>query len=733
MKTQKKPILTSNSTENVQEVEYSDTLAYSYLDYSVSTIVDRAVPDLKDGLKPVQRRVLYDMYDLGFTHDKQYRKTARVSGDVIGRFHAHGQAGVETAIVTMAQPFKKPITFIDGQGNWGSVEGDSPAAARYTECRLTKFAEDTFLSLLPYDTVDFQPNYDNTLKEPVVLPSKLPAVLITGAEGIAVGMRTNIPTFNLKEVIDANVYVLTHSKVSVDDVLNVMSAPDFSSGGVICNPSDMRQLYETGSGKVRIRAKVTFEPGNKKVKDRLVIEEVPYTMVGLSMISFMQDVVNLIESGDLNEVVDVVDQTGEDPRIVLELSRGVDVEYVKNVLFSKTKLEDSMYCNFLVVDNGVPQVLGVVDVLTRFCEFQKELFTRKYTFDLNKNLHRKSILEAYITCCSNIDDVVSLIKSSRSVAEARQWLYEKYKFTEDQANAVLSLKMSRLVGLEVEKVLKELDAVNGYVQECRSVLSDEKKLVRRIVSELNSIKREYGYNRKTRVLDVPAAEAPVRQRKVEQLCILVDRFMYVHAVDISTYDRNSKAVESDFKFHILTDSEQSILFAASNGNVYRVRVQDVPVGNLRSKGTTLDELTKGRYVSDNCSVVNIFSTPVPDVCLVTKLGMCKRVDGADMVSSRIEYTYCGLHDGDEVVFCDCWDKYLTLVSGTNRVSTVDVSEFPEKNRNSKGVKCMKFKTSHDLIKNVYMCSSCDVKAPLGWYGVKYTEREVDQLKSTYLI
>ena len=732
MSARKKLTSTFSVDKNVEDVEYSDTLSSSYLDYSVSTIVDRAVPDLRDGLKPVQRRVLYDMYDLGFTHDKQYRKTARVSGDVIGRFHAHGQAGVETAIVTMAQPFKKPVTFIDGQGNWGSIEGDNPAAARYTECRLTEFSEDAFLDLLGSDTVDFQPNYDNTLTEPCCLPAKVPCVLLTGAEGIAVGMRTCIPTFNLSEAADANMYVLKHPKALVEKILELMPAPDFASGGVVCNASDMKSLYETGEGKVRIRGKVEFEPGKGKQRDRLVVTEVPYTMVGLSMISFMQSVVDLIESKQLPEVTDVIDQTGESPRIVLELAKGADPEYIKNVLFAKTKLEDSMSCNFLVVSNGRPETLGVAELLRRFSEFQKETYKRKYKHDLGKLESRKLVLEAYLTCSKNVKDVVSIVTSSRSVSEARQKLYEKYKFTEDQANAVLALRISRLVALEVEKVSKELSQVEKGSKECKDVLSDRKKLVRRICSDVSALKKKHAYTRRTQVADVPVAHVENREAPEQELFVLVDRFSYAHCIDSSTYERNKEAVEKDFKFCVPSTDRRSVLFMASNGMMYRVKCSRIPLGGLRHKGVPLESLTSGKYVSKDCAVVSVLPEDSGSVVAVAKSGKCKKLEPSELEGRRTETLYFALAEGDEVIFCSEPSKScLTAVTSTNRLLTVKCSDVPAKRRGSKGVALVKFRSNSDFVKMVLETDLEKEASPLGWFGVKVTAKEAEKLATNH--
>lgn len=727
----------SNSSV-VEEVEYSDILPSYYVDYSMSVIVDRAVPDVRDGLKPVQRKILYAMYDMGCASNKPYKKTARVSGEVIGKYSPHGSAGVEGAIVTMAQPFKKPVPLVDGQGNFGSIEGDGAAAARYTEVRLTPFAEDCYLSNLENDTVDFHPNYDNTLEEPDVLPCLVPSVLLTGAEGIAVGMRTNIPTFNLSEVIDANIYVLTHSRVTTEKVLSILPAPDFSTGGIICNPSDMKNLYETGSGKVRIRGHVTFEPGKGKERDKLIIDEIPYTMVGNSVISFMQSVVELIESKQLSEVVDVVDQTGEYARIVLELAKGSDVEYVKNVLFCKTSLEDSMSCNFLVINNGKPETLGVVSLLRRFCEFQKSVFTRKFEHDYKKYEERRTILEAYLVCVSNIDRVVQIIRSSRSLVEARQNLYEEFHFTEEQCNSVLSIRLSKLVSMEEKDVESELSEVKKMQNRCKEVLEDDKKLTSAIVSELKKIKKKHGYDRKTKIEDIPVAVVQKREEPEREVCVVVDRFSYVHCIDSTTYARNKQAVESDFKFNILTTDKSKILFMCDNGMMYRVKVKDIPFGNLRIKGTPLDNLTSGKYSSRNNSVVSVIHESDDNVLVVTRKGKGFRLLNKDLKGTRVESCYVKLVSNDDgVVACEpvtC--SNLVALTSANRGINVHVDDIPVRGRGSSGVYVIKFRSEDTFVARCFQSNDDKVcgflySCQCGGYGVKLTQDQVECLKTSY--
>ena len=695
------------SEERVQDLDYCEVMSSSYVDYAMSTIVDRAIPDVRDGLKPVQRRVLYDMYDLGAAHDKPYKKTARIVGDTIGRFHAHGDSGVETAIETMTQEFKKPVPLVDGQGNWGSVEGDGAAASRYTECRLTEFSEQVLLSLLDKNTVDFQPNYDNTLKEPTVLPAIVPTVLVTGNEGIAVGMRTSIPTFNLSEVVDANEYVLTHSNVSVDKLLELMPGPDFVSGGVVCNASDMKKLYETGQGSLRVRGKVTFWKGKSKEKDKLVVEEIPYSMIGASLISFMQDVVNLVESGKLPGVVDVVNKSGKSARVELLLSRNADLKKIEQTLFARTKLESVVPVNMLVINDYTPCTMNMVDLLSSYCEFQKQTYRRRFEFELDKLTERRDVLLAYVTCCKNIQEVVSIAQNSKSVSEAKEKLANKYGFSDSQSSAVLSLRIQRLVGMELEKVQSELSDVENEITKCNGVLQSDKKLVRTIVSDIRKVKSKFGYNRRTELTNVDAASCVEEKKMDVPLCFLCDRFSYAHCVDEQTYDRNRDVIHKDFPIVCRTSSLSRVYVFDSQGNLNRVRVSNVPTGQLRTKGTPLDVITDNRFDSKSSSVVlavdegYVQSVLVSDVLVVTREGMCKRVSRVQLVSTRKCSEYVTLSDSDEVVYVGVCDfESFEVTTSDGRAKVVKTADVPVKSRSSKGVRIVSFKSPSSTIVNV---------------------------------
>ena len=719
--------------ESIQELEYSEALSDAYVDYAMSVITARSVPDVRDGLKPVQRRVLWDMKDLGFYHNKPYMKTARVSGDTIGRWHPHGDSSVNSAIETMAQTFKKPYALIDGQGNWGSPEGDSAAAARYTECRLTEFAEDAYLNLLDSDTVDFVPNYDSTLKEPSVLPAKVPMVLLTGCDGIAVGMATKIPTFNLNEVVKANELVLKNPDASIKDVLKVMPGPDFVSGGILCNPEDMKQIYESGKGRIRLRAKFELEKGSGRSKDYLVVTEVPEPLIGESCISCMQKIVDLMERKELPGVTDLQNRTKDSVCFALELSKDADVQYVIDVLLSKTPLETTFSCSLLVIDDKTPKTLGVLDVLKSYSKFQKEIYSRKYEHDLKKLKSRLEILEAFKTCCDRIEETVELIKSSKSVQDARTKLMDKFSLNENQASAVLSMKLSKLVSLESEAVIKELNQVKESVKDCEKVLSDESVLVKRIVSDIRSLARKHGNERRTSIESHEPASYVKREQEASVTYVLGDKFLYFHRIDEAYYERYKDSIESDYKHVCKCMDNESVYAFASDGFVYRIKASDIPFGGLRHKGAQLSSVRGSKFPSSGTSLLLVSPSDVSNVACFTRKGKCKRLENKEAVTSRSKICYMPLSDGDEVAAVLSPSKeYIETFSSVNRTSKFNVSDVPFKNRGSKGVSFVSLRSPNEAVTDVFETDDGGCSGPIGCTGRKMTSSQIDILKAYYI-
>lgn len=461
--------------EQIVKTEYSEVMQKSYIDYSMSVITARALPDARDGLKPVQRRVLYAMDQLGLNYDKPHRKSARIVGDTMGKYHPHGDSSIYETLVVLSQDFKKGMALVDGHGNFGSIEGDGAAAMRYTEAKLKKFTQDVYLADLDKNVVDFVPNFDETEKEPAVLPVRVPNLLVNGADGIAVGMTTNIPTHNLGEVVDAVCAYMDNEDITTKELMQYCIGPDFPTGGIVINKSELEQIYETGNGKIKLRGKVEFEPAAKRSeRDKLVITEIPYTMIGANIGKFISDVVDLIETKKITDVVDISNASSKEGiRIVLELKKNADVEYLKNVLYKKTKLEDTFGVNMLAIVDGRPETLGLKQIIKHHIDFQYEIATRKYTTLLNKELDNKEIKEGLIKACDIIDLIIEILRGSKNLKMAKDCLVNgntegiQFKsqaskkqaaglnFTERQAQAILEMRLYKLIGLEILALQKE--------------------------------------------------------------------------------------------------------------------------------------------------------------------------------------------------------------------------------------------------------------------------------------
>ena len=410
--------------EQIIKTEYSEVMRKSYIDYAMSVIISRALPDVRDGLKPVQRRTLYDMYELGIRWDRPYRKSARIVGDTMGKYHPHGDSSIYDALVVMSQDFKKGMTLVDGHGNFGSIEGDGAAAMRYTEARLEKVTQETILADLDKDVVDFVPNFDETEKEPEVLPAKIPNLLINGSEGIAVGMATSMPPHNISEVIEGVKAYIKNPDITTAELMEYIPGPDFPTGGIVVNKDELLDIYETGMGKIKIRGKIEFEKG-KAGKTRLVITEIPYTMIGANISKFLTDIVALIDAKKTNDIVDISNQSSKEGiRIVLELRKDADAENLKNMLLKKTKLEDTFGVNMLAVADGRPETLGLKDIIRYHVDFQREIRTRKYKNLLQKELDKKEIQEGLIHACDVIDLIIEILRGSKDVKTAKACLTE---------------------------------------------------------------------------------------------------------------------------------------------------------------------------------------------------------------------------------------------------------------------------------------------------------------------
>lgn len=702
--------------------EYSDIMKKSYIDYAMSVIVARALPDVRDGLKPVQRRTLYDMHELGIRYDKPYRKCARIVGDTMGKYHPHGDSSLYESLVVMAQEFKKGMILVDGHGNFGSIEGDGAAAMRYTEARLAKLTQEVFLADLDKGVVDFAPNFDETEKEPEVLPVRIPNLLVNGAEGIAVGMATSIPTHNLGEVIDAVKAYMKNSEITTKQLMKHIKGPDFPTGGIVVNKDDLLNIYETGSGKIKIRGKVEVEElkGGKK---RLVISEIPYTMIGAGIGKFLNDVASLVESKKTNDITDISNQSSKEGiRIVLELRKDADVENLKNMLYKKTRLEDTFGVNMLAVANGKPETMGLKSIIEHHVDFQFDVATRKYKTLLAKELDKKEIQEGLIKACNVIDLIIEILRGSKSIKEAKACLTDgiteniKFKsniskkmasmlrFTERQATAILEMRLYKLIGLEIEALQAEYEQTLKSIARYEDILNNYDSMAEVIIEDLDAIKKTYARKRRTIVEN--AEEAVFEEKKIEEqeVVFLMDRFGYARTVDVSTYERNREAADSENKYIVSCLNTGKICLFTNAGKMHQVKVPDIPYGKFRDKGTPIDNLSN--YNSTEEQIVFVCdegSLSMAKLLFATKQGMLKQVDGSEFQVAKRTIAATKLLEEDEVICVQVVTEGQSIVLQTMNGYFLRFAstEVPEKKKGAVGVRGIKLQKKDEL-EQVYL-------------------------------
>jgi len=656
--------------DSIISTEYSDLMQKSYIDYAMSVICQRAVPDIRDGLKPVQRRGLYAMNQLGLNYDKPHRKSARIVGDTMGKFHPHGDSSIYDALVVLEQDFKKGMALVDGHGNFGSIEGDGAAAMRYTEAKLKKFTQEVYLADLDKNVVDFVPNFDETEKEPAVLPVRIPNILVNGAEGIAVGMTTSIPTHNLAEVCDAVIAYMDNGNITTEELLQYVKGPDFPTGGLVVNKSDLPEIYRTGTGKIKLRGKVVFEPGEKKSdKDKLVITEIPYTMIGANIGKFISDVCDLIETRKTQDIVDISNQSSKEGiRIVLELKKNADVEKLKNMLYKKTKLEDTFGVNMLAIVEGRPEVLGLKGIIENCVNFQYELQTRKYTTLLAKELEQKEIKEGLIRACDIIDLIIEILRGSNSLKEAKNCLMNgvteniRFKsreselyagnlnFTEKQAQAILELRLYKLIGLEILALQKEYENIVNRIADYEEILHSRKAMAKVIKKELQAIKKEYAVDRRTVIED--GKEAVFEENKIEEqeVVFIMDRFGYSKTIDTALFEKNRDTVIAENRYVFSCMNTDKICVFTDKGIMHQVKVLEVPYVKLKDKGTPIDNLCNYNSRDENIVFAAAKGSLLNKKLLFTsRLGMMKLVSGNEFDVSKKTVAATKLNDGDLLV------------------------------------------------------------------------------------
>ena len=702
---------------SIIRTEYSELMQKSYIDYAMSVIIARALPDVRDGLKPVQRRTLYDMYELGIRYDKPYRKSARIVGDTMGKYHPHGDSSIYDALVVMAQDFKKGLPLVDGHGNFGSIEGDGAAAMRYTEARLQKVTQEAYLADLDKNVVDFMPNFDETEKEPVVLPVKVPNLLVNGAEGIAVGMATSIPPHNFGEVIDGVIAYMKNPDITTAEMMQYIPGPDFPTGGIIANKDDLPAIYESGVGKIKIRGKIEIEKG-KGVKDLMGITEIPYTMIGANIGKFLNDVYGLVESKATSDITDITNQSSKEGiRIVLELKKGADIEALENLLYKKTKLEDTFGVNMLAVADGRPETMGVVPIIRHHVKFQYEIATRKYQTLLAKEQDKKEIQEGLIRACNVIDLIIEILRGSRSIKDAKACLTEgntdhitfknpsskimaqQLNFTDRQAQAILEMRLYKLIGLEIEALMKEHDETLENIAKYEDILEHRSSMAKVIIKELTAFKKAYGKERKT-VID-NLKEAVVAAKKIEEqdVVFLMDRFGYAKIVDTSVYERNKEAANAEYRHIFTCKNTDKICIFTDKGQMHLLKVLDLPYGKFRDKGTPIDNLCN--YDSKEENVVYLAGLEHVSshrMLFGTKYAMIKVVDGMEFVVAKKTTAATKLGEEDEVLTVCPLEENDTLVMATKKdmFLRIDCAQIPQKKKGAVGVRGMKLAAGDEL-------------------------------------
>lgn len=702
--------------------EYSELMKKSYIDYAMSVIIARALPDVRDGLKPVQRRTLYDMYELGIRYDKPYRKCARIVGDTMGKYHPHGDSSIYDALVVMAQEFKKGMALVDGHGNFGSIEGDGAAAMRYTEARLAKITQEAYLADLDKNIVDFMPNFDETEKEPEVLPVRVPNLLINGADGIAVGMATSIPPHNLAEVIDAVEAYMKHEDISTKQLMKYIKGPDFPTGGIVVNKDDLLEIYESGAGKIKVRGKVEVEE-MKGGKKRLVITEIPYTMIGAGIGKFLNDVCALVETKKTNDIVDISNMSSKEGiRIVIELKKGADVENLTNMLYKKTRLEDTFGVNMLAVADGRPETMGLKKIIEHHVDFQFELATRKYKTLLAKERDRKEIQEGLIKACDVIDLIIEILRGSQSVADARACLTQgiteniKFKsgisrkmaamlrFTERQANAILEMRLYKLIGLEIEALMKEHEETLKNIARYEDILNHYDSMAEVIIEDLEHFKKEYARKRCTVVEN--GQEAVYEEKKVEEqeVVFLMDRFGYAKTVDVATYERNKEAADAENKWIVNCINTGKLCVFTNTGKMHQIKVLDLPYGKFRDKGQPIDNVSN--YDSTQEMVVYMcdeLQLRYAKLLFATKQGMIKKVKGNEFQVAKRTIAATKLQEDDELISVQVItdDQHVVLQTKDGYFLRFSAQEVAEKKKAAVGVRGIKLR-KNDELEQIYL-------------------------------
>ncbi|MDQ7092447.1 DNA gyrase subunit A [Desulfosporosinus sp. PR] len=700
-------------SEEIQEgkvlpVEIADEMRKSYIDYAMSVIVSRALPDVRDGLKPVHRRILFTLHELGMTPNKPYSKSARLVGDCMAKFHPHGDASIYDAVVRMEQDFASRYPLIDGHGNFGSIDGDSAAAMRYTELRMARMAT-YMLADIDKDTIDFTPNYDEKQDEPTVLPSKFPNLLVNGSSGIAVGMATNIPPHNLSEVIDATVALLDNPELSSIDLMNYIKGPDFPTGGTIMGYEGIQAAYTTGRGSIKTRAKAKIEPMEKAGKTKIIVTEIPFLVNKAKLIEKIAELVRDKKLDGITDLRDESDRSGM--RIVIELRRDVNPQIILNQLYKHTQMEETFGVNLLALVNGQPRVLTLKDMIHYFVEHQKDVIVRRTRFELNKAEAEAHILEGLRIALDHIDEVIETIRSSADEANARENLSNRFGLSEKQAQAIVDMRLKRLTGLEREKLEDQYHELMTTISYLRSVLASPSMVIEIIKNEITEIKQKYGDPRHT-LITVDVSKMNIEDLIAEEeVVITVTHYGYIKRLPLSTYksqNRGGKGVhgmatkEEDFVEHLfITTTHQYILFFTSQGKVYRLKAHEIPEASRTGKGTAiinLLNLAQNEMITAVMAVKDYSS----DYFLITatKKGILKKTALQEYDSSRREGLIAlTLDEGDELIGVKLTQGLDDILLATRKGIAI---RFPQEDvrymgRTARGVKGIKLEENDEVV------------------------------------
>lgn len=703
----KEPII---KEEKFPQVEFSDIMQKSYIDYAINVIVDRALPDVRDGLKPVQRRVLWDLYDLRVFPDKGYKKCARIVGDTLGRWHPHGDSSVYGALVHMAQDWKLNGVLIDGHGNFGSLDGDPEAAMRYTECRLSPLGLAMLETVNP-DVVEYRDNYTSEEKEPTVLPSLFPNLFLNGTEGIAVGMRSEIPTHNFGELVDAILAYMKKPKITTEELLEIMPGPDFPTGGIVVNKNELTELYNTGVGKIIIRAKLETEKGENG-RTNIIVTEIPYTLSGQKD-KLKENLIGLMKDKKLEEVADLRDESdAEGVRIVLEAKKGVDIPNLINKLYKKSRLQDTEACNFLVVKGQEPKQVGLKSYISEFVEFQEEIYTKRYQVLLDKALHRQETNNGLLLALDMVDVIIETIRHAKNVATAKECLMTgntkdiafktkkneqlatKFSFSEVQAQYILDMKLQRLNNLEIKQLKDLAIALQKEIEGYQKILGSKKNLHAQIAKTLKDMKEKYDRPRRTEIIEdnkeLKVIEAaPI----VEDVAVLIDRFGYIKTVDVNSYNRAGDEALSTFRTQFIISNTAKIGVFTKSGNLYQLKVSELPKCKIKDKGQPLDVLCKFKEKETTMLITPLEKN---NVVFVFQNGYVKNVPLAEYESRQKLTIATRLYNSEILEIFSATKKQTLVFKTTKKESSVSISKIETHAKNIKGSPVVKLSGKEKL-------------------------------------